>query len=812
MDLSKFESYGSGFDMWRDAAIGYGMIPARIMCNQYLKMQEKQCATDPVEAQFCQELRDGMAAGLKFDNIPVYRHDARLAELRGELDLYNKSIDINSRCAEDIDVAIHAVEYGDGTHDFDRALVALTEQYGVERVRCVLAAEANWHGIMGNVSKDTCDWAQSFKLHEDFHSDYHLRTHPEIFEGLITELRKEEAKIEMKMGMEMEMSESDGSTQWYTLDEIIKMNEPQNQRDKALISDCIDGLGVYAALKIQDNSFTSAVEQMRNLIDRMVPYWGLDYGEDAKSVDDFLQAYDEKIDAAKYGIEITDDPQKTCAMIVRGLHRYGLELSVAQGNDAMGEILQISDLIKEVAQYFDFDSHITDNMAAELVGEVKTMLAEYDLPGTAIEEGENIHNYVVERAVLYDNDRGFAFAHNPEAASPYVTWQFTNEDGKPDYYWGKYYGSEEAALVNYIERTSDYAQQHKVTEKPIPIPVSAPAPVPVSVPIGAVSEAAPPEAVSEPPVIKPLIQFIDSEYRELFKIPDGESIRITYPPDDGREPVERSCKFEGTHHINIEKNGVYHICEFAERMERIGARYEPVNQLRDFKITPSTADKNEEKFYKHNREEGNTCVGSLHGDFGNSGERYHASWNERQNNLYTPEIQSELQSVVYALRQDLLKDRDSMLAYCQNHPEAKRDEGKSSGNESFAIYGFKSETESRQYFINCFAMDRDSRFSIFAYADKPVPALEQSPQQTAGNQDNRTNDSQDNRSIKSTVSDTVGKTNRSVPNVTEDKPSVMEQIREARSAPKPPTKPKQEQELDKNDSKTVGKKKSQPEL
>ena len=107
MDLSKFESYGSGFDMWRDAAIGYGMIPARIMCNQYLKMQEKQCAADPVEAQFCQELRDGMAAGLKFDNIPVYQHGVRLAEFRGELDLYNKSVDINRRCAEDIDVAMH---------------------------------------------------------------------------------------------------------------------------------------------------------------------------------------------------------------------------------------------------------------------------------------------------------------------------------------------------------------------------------------------------------------------------------------------------------------------------------------------------------------------------------------------------------------------------------------------------------------------------------------------------------------------------------------------------------------------------------
>ena len=44
----------------------------------------------------------------------------------------------------------------------------------------------------------------------------------------------------------------------------------------------------------------------------------------------------------------------------------------------------------------------------------------------------------------------------------------------------------------------------------------------------------------------------------------------------------------------------------------------------------------------------------------------------------------------------------------------------------------------------------------------------------------------------------------------EEKPSVMKQIREARSAPKPPTKPKQE--LNKNDNRIVGKKKNQPEL
>ena len=284
----------------------------------------------------------------------------------------------------------------------------------------------------------------------------------------------------------------------------------------------------------------------------------------------------------------------------------------------------------------------------------------------------------------------------------------------------------------------------------------------------------------EIPEIKQLIRFIDSDYREQFKIPDGDSIRITYPPGDGREPVERACKFRGEMHVDV-GSSTYHICEFASAMERIGATFEPVNQLHNVELAPFTAGTGEDKFFTHNREESNTCAGSLHGDFGNNGDgdRFHASWKERDNGLYNSEIQSELQSVVYALRQDLLKDRASMLAYCESHPDAKISSYKSFSGEDYAIYGFKLETESRQYFVNCFTQGKDSRFSLFAYADKPAPVLEQGQQQQ----------SQAN--------------GRTVPDTPKDKPSVLDEIRESRSAPKTPAKPKTVRDK--------GKKKNQPE-
>ncbi len=68
------------------------------------------------------------------------------------------------------------------------------------------------------------------------------------------------------------------------------------------------------------------------------------------------------------------------------------------------------------------------------------------------------------------------------------------------------------------------------------------------------------------------IRFIDSRYRELFRIQDGDSIEISYPNGD---KVQRECTFIDEYHTQVGKS-VFHICEFAERMEGIGAAYQPV--------------------------------------------------------------------------------------------------------------------------------------------------------------------------------------------------------------------------------------------
>ena len=79
--------------------------------------------------------------------------------------------------------------------------------------------------------------------------------------------------------------------------------------------------------------------------------------------------------------------------------------------------------------------------------------------GTIIEQNKG---YAITRAILYDNDRGFAMGECPRAPEPFVTWRFTEKDGQRDYYWGRYFNTEDAAVKNFLTRTGDYERDHNV--------------------------------------------------------------------------------------------------------------------------------------------------------------------------------------------------------------------------------------------------------------------------------------------------------------------------------------------------------------
>ncbi|WP_051273606.1 hypothetical protein [Desulfotruncus alcoholivorax] len=208
------------------------------------------------------------------------------------------------------------------------------------------------------------------------------------------------------------------------------------------------------------------------------------------------------------------------------------------------------------------------------------------------------------------------------------------------------------------------------------------------------------------------IRFIDSEYRELFCIPDGANINIIYPPEDGRGTVTSPCKYLDEMHVRVGGND-FHCCEFASRMKAIGARYEPETQLRGVKIIPYAVD--DEKYFDLRSDEGKIRIGHLAGDFGNQGDRFHANFytNEKRSDKITTDFQAELHSAVYTFRKSILKDRAAMIAFCHAHPEAKLLE-----DSHFAQYGFKITTDEHQYFVYCHVPEcaRDARFTIYVYS------------------------------------------------------------------------------------------------
>jgi len=79
---------------------------------------------------------------------------------------------------------------------------------------------------------------------------------------------------------------------------------------------------------------------------------------------------------------------------------------------------------------------------------------------------ERVHGYEIKRSIVFENDRGFALAENPNAPQPFVTWMFTEgENGKREFYWGHYTTSGEAATRDYDFRITEYQKDYGLSER-----------------------------------------------------------------------------------------------------------------------------------------------------------------------------------------------------------------------------------------------------------------------------------------------------------------------------------------------------------
>lgn len=75
--------------------------------------------------------------------------------------------------------------------------------------------------------------------------------------------------------------------------------------------------------------------------------------------------------------------------------------------------------------------------------------------------------YVIRQSILFDNGRGFALGEHPREG--FVTWQFTEKQGRRDYYWGHYCDDGAAAEKDFADRAADYQRRYGVQEVKRPI-------------------------------------------------------------------------------------------------------------------------------------------------------------------------------------------------------------------------------------------------------------------------------------------------------------------------------------------------------
>ena len=73
-------------------------------------------------------------------------------------------------------------------------------------------------------------------------------------------------------------------------------------------------------------------------------------------------------------------------------------------------------------------------------------------------------DYVIRRTILFDNKCGFVLGENPKAPNPYVTWQFNEQDGHRDYFWGHYHNEPDMAERDLHNRAEDYQRRYYVQE------------------------------------------------------------------------------------------------------------------------------------------------------------------------------------------------------------------------------------------------------------------------------------------------------------------------------------------------------------
>ena len=148
--------------------------------------------TDTAEfiKDYCENYHSAVMSG--DTKMPVYLKTSQYALGHDEFEQYQASRNISEECRDAIDKAIS--ENFDGLRLKDGWLNAITDEYGEERVRYILATTIRENLGDGRYSPENKGWAENISISEsaDERRNCCLHTHPAIIDGVVRMVRANE--------------------------------------------------------------------------------------------------------------------------------------------------------------------------------------------------------------------------------------------------------------------------------------------------------------------------------------------------------------------------------------------------------------------------------------------------------------------------------------------------------------------------------------------------------------------------------------------------------------------------------------------
>ena len=218
-------------------------------------------------------------------------------------------------------------------------------------------------------------------------------------------------------------------------------------------------------------------------------------------------------------------------------------------------------------QFKDFGEPLLDNLQKEVGGCIEVVHPKYLPEGLCmvIDDEGLLKGYAIndERYLhLRENGTGVGFAtYNKVTGEPLESGQISEKNLPPD---GR--NAIPAARNWYLFELSD-DDRKAIQQESVKILENIP-----QAGIGR-------RRIWEPETLPKDIRLINSHYDDLYRIPDGGVVQVDYP--DGRSFTARLEHLDDYHFDMGGLGNVFHICQFAEVMERNHADFYPEIQTQD---------------------------------------------------------------------------------------------------------------------------------------------------------------------------------------------------------------------------------------